>query len=60
MFSDYQVVSLKNTKPFRDLHTRRCLALRFWEVVWGVVHGETEKLKVGVWGQTTVRLISLN
>ena len=33
MFSDYQVVSLKNTKPFRDLHTRRCLALRFWEVV---------------------------
>jgi hypothetical protein len=21
-FSDYQVVSVKNTKPFRDLHTR--------------------------------------
>jgi hypothetical protein len=36
MFSDYQVVSLKNTKPFRDLHTRRCLALRLWEVVAGM------------------------
>ena len=20
---------------FSDLHTRRCLTLRFWEVVWG-------------------------
>jgi hypothetical protein len=35
-FSDYQVGSVKNTKPFRDLHTRRWLALHFWEVVgWG-------------------------
>jgi hypothetical protein len=33
LFSNYQVVIIKNTNPFRDLHTRRCLALRFWEVV---------------------------
>jgi len=32
-FSDYLVVSVKNTKPFRDLHTRRWAYLRFWGVV---------------------------
>jgi hypothetical protein len=32
-FSNYQVVSLKKLSLFCNLHTRRCLALRFWEVV---------------------------
>jgi hypothetical protein len=31
-FSNYQVVSLKNLYLFYNLHTRRCLALYFWEL----------------------------
>jgi hypothetical protein len=30
-FRDYQVVSLKKLHLFCDVHTHRCLALRFWE-----------------------------
>jgi hypothetical protein len=32
-FSNYQVVSLKKMYLFCDVHTRRCLALRLWELL---------------------------